>query len=113
MKSKGSDTNEIKRGSSLEEDSRAVRDPGNCIPITVEITPERCERIVLAAQRELAVVTLERQFRLLPDLTAAIGRIEDVLLQGTPQFRSAVHGQKRYQLNPSGDLDDSRLQRCG
>ncbi len=37
---------------------------GNRKTIAIEVTPEACERIVLAAQRELAVVTLDRHSRL-------------------------------------------------
>lgn len=50
---------------------------GNRKPIAIEVTPEACERIVLAAQRELAVVTLDRHSRLLRDVKAAIARIQD------------------------------------
>ena len=38
---------------------------GNRRPIAIESTPEACERIVLAAQRELAVARLDRNSRLL------------------------------------------------
>jgi len=50
---------------------------GNRRPIAIEFTPEACERIVLAAQRELAVVTLDRHSRLLREVKAAMARIED------------------------------------
>jgi DnaK suppressor protein len=50
---------------------------GNRRPIVIEFTPEACERIVLAAQRELAVVTLDRHSRLLREVKAAMARIED------------------------------------
>ena len=50
---------------------------GNRRPIAIEFTPEACERIVLAAQRELAVVTLDRHSRLLREVKAAMTRIED------------------------------------
>ncbi len=50
---------------------------GNRKTIAIEVTPEACERIVLAAQRELAVVTLDRHSRLLREVKAAMGRIED------------------------------------
>ncbi len=46
-------------------------------PIAIEFTPETCERIVLAAQRELAVVTLDRNSRLLREVRAAMARIGD------------------------------------
>src|SRR5512142_436886 len=58
----------------LAELSRTL---GNRRPIAIEFTPEACERIVLAAQRELAVVTLDRHSRLLREVKAAIARIED------------------------------------
>ncbi len=50
---------------------------GNRKPIAIEFTPEACERIVLAAQRELAVVRLDRHSRLLREVKAAMARIED------------------------------------
>ncbi len=50
---------------------------GNRRTIAIEFTPEACERIVLAAQRELAVVTLDRHSRLLREVKAAMARIED------------------------------------
>ncbi len=50
---------------------------GNRKPIAIEFTPEACERIVLAAQREPAVMTLDRHSRLLREGKAAMGRIED------------------------------------
>jgi len=50
---------------------------GNRRPIAIEVTPEACERVVLAAQRELAVVTLDRHSRLLREVKAAMARIED------------------------------------
>lgn len=50
---------------------------GNRRPIAIEFTPEACERTVLAAQRELAVVTLDRHSRLLREVKAAVARIED------------------------------------
>jgi DnaK suppressor protein len=50
---------------------------GNRRPIAIEFTPEPCERIVLAAQRELAVVTLDRHSRLLREVKAAMARIDN------------------------------------
>ena len=50
---------------------------GDRRPIAIEATPEACERIVLAAQRELAVVTLDLHARSLREVKAAIARIED------------------------------------
>ncbi len=50
---------------------------GNRRPIAIESTPEACERIVLAAQRELAVVRLDRNSRLLREVKTAMARIED------------------------------------
>lgn len=50
---------------------------GNRRPIAIEFTPEACERIVLAAQRELAVVALDHHSRLLREVKAAMARIED------------------------------------
>ncbi len=72
-------TNEIKRykealSKKMTELSETL---GNRKPIAVEVTPEACERIVLAAQRELAVDTLERHSRLLREVKAAIARIEN------------------------------------
>ena len=45
--------------------------------IAIENTPEACEQAVLAAQRELAVLTLDRDSRLLREVMAALARIED------------------------------------
>lgn len=45
--------------------------------IAIENTPEACERIVLAAQREFAVLTLGRHSRLLREVHAALARIDD------------------------------------
>ena len=72
-------TNEIKRyqealSKKMAELSETL---GNRRPITIEFTPEACERTVLAAQRELAVVTLDRHSRLLREVRAAMVRIED------------------------------------
>jgi DnaK suppressor protein len=72
-------TNEIKRymealSKKMTELSETL---GNRKPIAIEFTPEACERIVLAAQRELAVVTLDRHSRLLREVKAAMARIED------------------------------------
>jgi DnaK suppressor protein len=72
-------TNEIKRykralSKKMAEISAAL---GNRRPIAIEFTPEACERIVLATQRELAVVTLDRHSRLLREVKAAMARIED------------------------------------
>jgi DnaK suppressor protein len=72
-------TNEIKRykealSKKLTELSETL---GNRKPIAIEFTPEACERIVLAAQRELAVVTLDRHSRLLREVKAAMARLED------------------------------------
>jgi DnaK suppressor protein len=50
---------------------------GNRRPIAIEFTPEACERVVLASQRELAVATLDRHSRLLREVKAAMARIED------------------------------------
>ena len=50
---------------------------GNRRPIAIELTPEACERTVLAAQRELAVMTLDRYSRLLREIKTAMARIED------------------------------------
>ncbi len=62
----------------LSEKMAEIRETlGNRRPIAIEFTPEACERIVLAAQRELAVVTLERHSRLLREVKAAMARIED------------------------------------
>jgi DnaK suppressor protein len=52
----------------------ALRDRGL---IAIECTPEECERIVLASQRELAVVTFDRHSRLLREVKAAMAGIED------------------------------------
>ena len=41
---------------------------GDRRPIAIEFTPEACEGIVLAAQRELAVLTLDRNSRLLREV---------------------------------------------
>lgn len=72
-------TNEIKRykealWKKMAELSETL---GNRKPIAIEFTPEACERIVLAAQRELAVVTLDRHSRLLREVKAAMARIQD------------------------------------
>ena len=72
-------TNEIERykealSNKMAELSETL---GNRKPITIEYTPEACERIVLAAQRELAVATLDRNSRLVRELKAAFARIED------------------------------------
>jgi DnaK suppressor protein len=45
--------------------------------IAIEYTPEACEQGVLAAQRDLAVVTLDRESRLLREVRAALARIAD------------------------------------
>ena len=45
--------------------------------IAIENTPEACEQAVLAAQRELAVLTLDRDSRLLREVMAALARIRD------------------------------------
>jgi DnaK suppressor protein len=45
--------------------------------IAIEDTPEACERVVLAAQRESAVVTLDRHSQLLREVKAALARIDD------------------------------------
>ena len=45
--------------------------------IAIENTPEACERVVLAAQREFAVVTLDRHSQLLREVKAALARIDD------------------------------------
>ena len=45
--------------------------------IAIENTPETCERVVLAAQREFAVVTLDRHSQLLREVKAALARIDD------------------------------------
>jgi DnaK suppressor protein len=45
--------------------------------IAIEDTPEACERLVLRAQRELAVETLDRQSQLLKEVRAAMARIAD------------------------------------
>lgn len=45
--------------------------------IAIENTPEACERIVLEAQREFAVVTLDRHSQLLREVKAALARIDD------------------------------------
>ena len=45
--------------------------------IAIENTPEACERIVLAAQREFALVTLGRHSQLLREVNAALARIAD------------------------------------
>jgi DnaK suppressor protein len=50
---------------------------GNRRPIAIEYTPEVCEQIVQAAQREIAVVTLDRHSRLLREVKAAVVRIEN------------------------------------
>lgn len=72
-------TNEIERykealSNKMAELSETL---GNRKPIAIEFTPEACERVVLAAQRELAVVTLDRHSRLLREVKAAMARIED------------------------------------
>jgi DnaK suppressor protein len=45
--------------------------------IAIEYAPEACEQGVLAAQRDLAVVTLDRESRLLREVKAALARIAD------------------------------------
>jgi DnaK suppressor protein len=50
---------------------------GNRNPIAIEFTPETCEQIVLGAQREFAVVTMDRHSRLLREVKAALVRMED------------------------------------
>jgi DnaK suppressor protein len=45
--------------------------------IAIENTPEACERVVLAAQREFALVTLDRHSQLLREVKAALARIDD------------------------------------
>ena len=72
-------TNEFKRyKEALSKKTAELSETlGNRKPIAIEVTPEACERIVQAAQRELAVVTLDRHSRLLSEVKAAIARIED------------------------------------
>ena len=72
-------TNEITRYKEAlaQEMAELSKTLGNRKTIAIEVTPEACERIVLAAQRELAVVTLDRHSRLLREVKAAIARIED------------------------------------
>ena len=45
--------------------------------IAIENAPEACDRGVLAAQREFAVVTLDRHSQLLREVKAALARIDD------------------------------------
>ena len=45
--------------------------------IAIEHTPEECEQMVLAAQREMALVALDRDSRLLREVNAALARIAD------------------------------------
>jgi DnaK suppressor protein len=54
-----------------------MRTPGDRKLIAIEYTPEACEQGMLAAQRDLAVVTLDRDSRLLRELKAALARIAD------------------------------------
>jgi DnaK suppressor protein len=58
----------------MAEVSRSL---GSRSVIAVEIAPEACEEMVLAAHRELSITTLERNSRLLREVQAAMGRIED------------------------------------
>jgi DnaK suppressor protein len=72
-------TNELQRyRDALAAKTAEISDSlGNRRPIVIESTPEPCERIVLAAQRELAVVTLDRHSRLLREIKAAMARMEN------------------------------------
>jgi DnaK suppressor protein len=45
--------------------------------IAIENTPEACEEGMLAAERELAALTLDRDSRLLREVMAALARIEN------------------------------------
>ncbi len=89
---------------------------GNRKSIAIEVTPEACERVVLAAQRELAVVRLDRHSRLLRELEAAFSRIEDGAygvcesceeaitpkrLDAVPWARYCVHCQNSLDSGPS------------
>ena len=50
---------------------------GNRRPLAVEFTPEACERMVLAAQRDLAGLALDRHSRIFREVKAAMARIGD------------------------------------
>ncbi|MCL5745726.1 MAG: TraR/DksA family transcriptional regulator [Acidobacteria bacterium] len=111
-------TDEIRRykealGKKMAELSETL---GNRKTIAIEVTPEACERIVLAAQRELAVATLDRNSRLLRELKAAFARIEDggygmcesceeaitpKRLDAVPWARYCVHCQNSLDNGPS------------
>jgi DnaK suppressor protein len=84
--------------------------------VAVETVPEDTERFVLAAGRELAGVTLGRRTRLLREIDAALGRIEDGTygvcedcecdinprrLQAIPWARYCVACQERHDRGPS------------
>jgi DnaK suppressor protein len=44
--------------------------------IEIEHTPEDCERMVLAAQREIAIAAMDHESRLSSEIEAALARIE-------------------------------------
>ena len=96
-------------------------------PIAIENTAETCEQVVLAAERELAVVALDRNSRLMREVQAALVRIEDgtygvcescgeairpARLDAVPWARFCVHCQERFDGGPGPGrryLQENRL----
>jgi DnaK suppressor protein len=94
---------------------RALRNRGL---IAIETAPEECERMVLATQRDLSVVTLDRNSRLLEEVRAALERIEKEdfgicescdeeikpkRLAAVPWARFCIRCQERLDPGPSAD----------
>lgn len=89
---------------------------GNRRLIAVETAPEECEQTTLSALRDLAVLTLDRNSRLLADVKAALARLsagdylicedcEDAIkpnrLAAIPWARLCVHCQSRMDCGSS------------